>query len=66
MKYFVKFYPFFISVIYKFLYQVRVFIPGKPYQPNQRLVGKAVSLFLCGAPSKRFFIWVGSGLNCKH
>jgi hypothetical protein len=41
------------------------YVPGKPLQPSQMLVGKSRSLPQSGAP-ERYFTWVGSSLTCKH
>jgi hypothetical protein len=40
----------FTDVIYKCLQLVRVFVPGKPSQPNLMFVGKAWNLHQIGAP----------------
>ncbi len=40
----------FMSVIYKFLYQARAFVPDKPFQPSLMFVGKARILTKSEAP----------------
>jgi hypothetical protein len=47
------------------LFIMRVFVPGKPFQPSIMFAGKARSLNLSGAP-ENCFAWVGFGLARKH
>jgi hypothetical protein len=55
----------FTVVSYDFLYYVRAFVHGKPFQPSLMFVGKSRSLPYTGA-TPRCFTWVGFCLTCKH
>jgi hypothetical protein len=40
---YIQFYKTFLSLIYKFSIEARVFAPGKPFQPGLMFSGKAIA-----------------------
>ncbi len=49
----------FMAVSYKFSYEARGFVPGKPFQPSLMFVGKAWSLPQRTIPEKMFHFHLG-------